>query len=204
MASGDTDLKVCSDALLMLGAKSISSFNEGTDSSNLCDRIYPDVKKSTLQSYPWSFTFKKVQLAQTTNTPVNQYKYEYQLPSDRLGTIRRAYNSDQVGARTFSDWVIQGDKLLTNGETVVIDYQYLPTESEMPSYFIQLLKYMMTWHLADPITDQITKTQYWQGIATGGPSENNRGGFLRTAMVIDGQGNTSQSFEDFSLIAVRN
>jgi hypothetical protein len=87
---------------------------------------------------------------------------------------------------------------------VVIDYQYLPTESEMPSYFIQLLKYMMTWHLADPITDQITKTQYWQGIATGGPSENNRGGFLRTAMVIDGQGNTSQSFEDFSLIAVRN
>jgi len=204
MASGDTDLKVCSDALLMLGAKSISSFNEGTDSSNLCDRIYPDVKKSTLQSYPWSFTFKKVQLAQTTNTPVNQYKYEYQLPSDRLGTIRRAYNSDQVGARTFSDWVIQGDKLLTNEETVVIDYQYLPTESEMPSYFIQLLKYMMTWHLADPITDQITKTQYWQGIATGGPSENNRGGFLRTAMVIDGQGNTSQSFEDFSLIAVRN
>lgn len=204
MASGDTDLKVCSDALLMLGAKSISSFNEGTDSSNLCDRIYPDVKKSTLQSYPWSFTFKKVQLAQTTNTPVNQYKYEYQLPSDRLGTIRRAYNSDQVGARTFSDWVIQGDKLLTNEEIVVIDYQYLPTESEMPSYFIQLLKYMMTWHLADPITDQITKTQYWQGIATGGPSENNRGGFLRTAMVIDGQGNTSQSFEDFSLIAVRN
>ena len=203
MASGDTDLKVCSDALLMLGAKSISSFNEGTDSSNLCDRIYPDVKKSTLQSYPWSFTFKKVQLAQTLNTPVNQYRYEYQLPSDRLGTIRRAYNSDQIGARTFTDWIIQGDKLLTNEETVVIDYQYLPTESEMPSYFIQLLKYMMTWHLSDPITDQISKTQYWQGIATGGPSENNRGGYLRTAMSIDGQGNTTQAFEDFSLIAVR-
>lgn len=204
MASGDTDLKVCSDALLMLGAKSISSFNEGTDASNICDRIYPDLKKSTLQSYPWSFTFKKVQLAQTINTPVNQYRYEYQLPSDRLGTIRRAYNSTQVGARTFTDWVIQGDKLLTNELAVVIDYQYLPTESEMPSYFIQLLKYMMAWHLADPITDQISKTQYWQNIATGGPVENNRGGFFRTAMVIDGQGNTTQSFEDFSLIAVRN
>jgi hypothetical protein len=145
-----------------------------------------------------------VQLAQTINTPVNQYRYEYQLPSDRLGTIRRAYNSTQVGARTFTDWVIQGDKLLTNELAVVIDYQYLPTESEMPSYFIQLLKYMMTWHLADPITDQISKTQYWQGIATGGPAENNRGGYFRTAMVIDGQGNTTQSFEDFSLIAVRN
>jgi hypothetical protein len=204
MAAGDTDLKVCSDALLLLGAKSITSFNDGTDSSNTCSRIYPDLKKSTLQAYPWSFTFKKVALARTINTPVNQYKYEYQLPSDRLGAIRRAYNSTAVGARTFNDWVIQGDKLLTNEETVVIDYQFLPAESDMPSYFIQLLKYMMAWHLSDPITDQITKTQYWQGVAIGAPSENNRGGYFRQAMVIDGQGNTTQNFEDFSLITVRN
>jgi len=120
-----------------------------------------------------------------------------------LGTIRRAYNSTAVGARTFADWTIQGDKLLTNEETVVIDYQFLPTEAEMPSYFVQLLKYMMAWHLADPITDQVTKTQYWQGVAVGAPSENNRGGFFRTAMVIDGQGNVTTSFEDFSLVAVR-
>ena len=204
MASGDTDLKVCSDALLLLGAQPISSFNEGTDGANVCDRIYPDLKKSTLQSFPWSFSFKKVQLARTINTPVNQYKYEYQLPSDRLGTVRRVFNSTAVGSGTYTDWIIQGDKLLTNQETVVIDYQYLPTEAEMPSYFIQLLKYMMAWHLADPITDQITKTQQWQTTAIGTPGENGRGGYFRTAMVIDGQGNTSAAFEDFSLIAVRN
>jgi hypothetical protein len=204
MASGDTDLKVCSDALLLLGAAPISSFNQGTTSANVCDRIYPDLKKSTLQSFPWSFSFKKAQLARTINTPVNQYKYEYQLPSDRLGTIRRAYNSTAIGAGTFTEWNIQGDKLLTNQETVVIDYQYLPTEAEMPSYFIQLLKYMMSWHLADPITDQVSKAQQWQVVAVGTPRENGRGGYFRTAMVIDGQGNTTVAFEDFSLIAVRN
>lgn len=203
MASGDTDIRVCSDSLLMIGQRAISSFNEGTDASNICDRIYPGIKKSTLQSYPWSFSFKKVKLAKTTNTPVNEYKYEYQLPSDRLGTIRRAFNSDAVGAHTFSQWTIQGDKLLTNEEMVVIDYQYLLTEAEMPSYFIQLLKYMMCWHLATPMTDQDSKAQYWQSIAVGAPSENNRGGYFRTAMVIDGQGNTTQAFEDFSLVAVR-
>ena len=204
MAAGDTDIRICSDALLMLGAKAISSFNEGTSASNTCDRLYPGVKYSTLQSYPWSFSFKKVQLAQTINTPVNQYRYEYQLPSDRLGAIRRAYNSTAIGVGTFNDWVIQGDKLLTNEKTVVIDYQFAPTESEMPAYFVQLLKYMMTWHLADPITDQVSKTQYWQQVAVGSPGENNRGGYFRTAMVVDGQGNTTQSFEDFSLIEVRN
>ena len=204
MAAGDTDIRICSDALLMLGGKAISSFNEGTSASNTCDRLYPGVKFSTLQSYPWSFSFKKVQLAQTINTPVNQYRYEYQLPSDRLGAIRRAYNSTAIGAGTFNDWVIQGDKLLTNETTVVIDYQFAPTESEMPAYNVQLLKYMMAWHLADPITDQVSKTQYWQQVAVGSPGENNRGGYFRTAMVVDGQGNTTQSFEDFSLIEVRN
>lgn len=204
MAAGDTDIRICSDALLMLGGKAISSFNEGTSASNTCDRLYPGVKYSTLQAYPWSFSFKKVQLAQTINTPVNQYRYEYQLPSDRLGAIRRAYNSKAIGVGTFNDWVIQGDKLLTNEITVVIDYQYAPTESEMPAYFVQLLKYMMAWHLADPITDQVSKTQYWQQVAVGSPGENNRGGYFRTAMVVDGQGNTTQSFEDFSLIEVRN
>jgi hypothetical protein len=204
MAAGDTDIRICSDALLMLGGKAISSFNEGTSASNTCDRLYPGVKYSTLQAYPWSFSFKKVQLAQTINTPINQYRYEYQLPSDRLGAIRRAYNSKAIGVGTFNDWVIQGDKLLTNEITVVIDYQYAPTESEMPAYFVQLLKYMMAWHLADPITDQVSKTQYWQQVAVGSPGENNRGGYFRTAMVVDGQGNTTQSFEDFSLIEVRN
>lgn len=204
MASGDTALKVCSDSLLLLGARPISSFNEGTDSSNLCDRLYTDIKRSTLQMYPWSFSMKKVQLARTVNTPVNEYKYEYVLPSDMLGAIRKAYNSNAVGVDSFSDWVIQGDKLLANAESIYIDYQYLVDEDKMPSYFIQLLKYMMAWHLSGPITDQESKLQYWQTVAVGSPGENNRGGFFRTASVIDGQGNTTQSFEDYSLIAVRN
>lgn len=203
MAAGDTALTVCSDSLLLLGARPISSFNEGTDEANICDRIYPHVKKSTLQAYPWSFSFKKVQLARTINTPVNEYKYEYSLPSDRLGAIRRAYVSSSVGARPFSAWTIQGDKLLSSEESIVVDYQFLPDEGGMPAYFIQLLNYMMAWHIADAITDQTTKSQYWQGIAVGSPSENNRGGYFRTAMVIDGQGNTTQAFEDYSLINVR-
>jgi hypothetical protein len=204
MAAGDSALKICSDALLLLGARPISSFNEGTDSSNLCDRLYPDLRRTTLQMYPWSFSFKKVQLARTINTPVNEYKYEYQLPSDMLGAIRKAFSSDAIGIGSFTDWTIQGDKLLTNAEKVVIDYQFNVNEDKMPSYFVQLMKYMMAWHLAGPITDQVEKTQYWQGVAVGSPSENNRGGFFRTASSMDGQGQTSASFEDFSLIAVRN
>jgi len=203
MAIGDTALTVCSDSLLLLGARPISSFTEGTDAANLCDRLYPGIKKATLQGYHWGFSFKTAQLARTINAPVNEYLYEYSLPSDRLGSIYRVYNSTSVGAPTVKDWEIMGDKIVTNYETVVADYQYLVDEAAMPAYFIQLLKYMMAWHLAEPITDQVAKTQYWQSVAVGSPSENNRGGYFRTAAGIDGQGNPTQAFEDFSLIDVR-
>jgi len=203
MAAGDSALSICSDALILLGAAPISSFNEGTDEANTCDRLYPDVRDATLQMYPWSFSFKKVQLARTINTPVNEWTYEYTLPSDRIGPPRAVFNSTSVGARPMTRWEIYGDKILTDETTIVIDYQYSVSESVMPVYFIQLLKYQMAWHLAEPITDQVQKTDYWKTIALGSPGENNRGGYMRTAMNIDGQGNTPQMIEDYSLIAVR-
>ena len=203
MAAGDSALSICSDALLLLGAAPISSFNEGTDEANVCDRLYSDIKNTTLQVYPWSFSFKKVALARTTATPVNEWTYEYQLPSDRLGPPRAVFNSSQAGARPITSWEIYGDKILTDQTIVVIDYQTTIPESSMPTWFVQLLKYQMAWHLAEPITDQVSKTDYWKNIAIGSPAENGRGGFMRTAMNIDGQGNTPQAIEDFSLIVAR-
>jgi hypothetical protein len=96
-----------------------------------------------------------------------------------------------------------GDKVLCDYEEVWIDYQYSVPEFAMPTYFVQFLKYMMAWHLALPITDQTEKAQYWQGVAVGGPAENGRGGSLRQAMNIDGQGQPTNAINDFSLIAVR-
>lgn len=203
MASGDSALSICSDALLMLGASAISSFNQGTDEANVADRLYEDVRNQTLMTYPWSFSFKKAQLAQLSTTPINEWKYEYQLPGDRLGSPRRVYNSAAYNIAPISAYEIIGAKLLTNEQKIYVEYQYPTLEAEMPSYFVQLLKYMMAWHMALPITDQVEKAQYWQGVAVGSPAENGRGGYMRTAMNIDGQGQPVQTIEDYSLIAVR-
>ena len=62
----------------------------------------------------------------------------------------------------------------------------------------------MAWHLAEPITDQITKTDYWRVIALGAPSENNRGGYVRTAITMDTQGsNQNTIINDYLLTDVR-
>lgn len=204
MAAGDTGVSICSDALLLIGAKAISSFNDGTDESSVCDRLYPDIRDSTLVMYPWSFGMKKVQLAQLITTPTTVWRYEYLLPGDKLANPRAVYNSANSGSPVQKDWEIQGDKLLTNLTSVYIDYQFSVPEYAMPQYFVQLLKYMVAWHIAETITEQQDKSARWQRVATGDPSENGRGGYLRQAMQIDGQNNPVRIIEDYSLIAVRN
>lgn len=203
MASGDTSLSICSDALLMLGANPISSFTEGTDEANICNSLYPDIKNKTLATYPWSFSFKKVKLARLITTPTTEYKYQYALPSDMIGTPRAIFTSNQAGAYPQRNYRLMGGKLLTDYEEVYVDYQYAVEEYEMPHYFVQNMKYQLTWHLAMPITDQIEKTDYWRTVAQGTPGENGRGGYMRQAMNIDGQGQPTNALQDFPLINVR-
>ena len=203
MAAGDTGITICSDALLMLGAKAISSFNDGTDESSVCDRLYPDIRDSTLMMYPWSFSMKKIALARLITAPGSVWKYAYQLPGDRLGGPRAVYDTAAVGATPRKEWEIQGDQLLTNLESVYIDYQYSTPEFAMPQYFVQLLKYQVAWHIAEPITEQAEKAGFWRRMALGEPSENGRGGYFRTATQIDGANNTIKVIDDYTLITAR-
>lgn len=204
MATGETDVSICADALVLLGATAISSFADGTEAAGICERLYPGIRDMTLSMYPWSFTLGKAQLQRLSGSPTNEWRYWYAMPSDTLtGLPRAVYISAAFNDPLNYDWEIYEGRLLTNETTVFVDYQRRPSVAEMPGYFTQLLRYMLAWHLAEPITDQTEKGAYWRGIATGGEGQNDRGGFFRQAASIDGQGQPPRTFEDFTLIGVR-
>ena len=186
MATGDTKLSICSDALIILGASPLSSFEEGTDAAQICDRLYDDLRDLLLVSYPWSFTLRKVQLARLVDAPASEWNYAYALPADILSSGPRAlFNSATAGARQ-----------VTEGRVIAVMQPH--------RFFVQLLKYHTAWHIAEPVTDQISKAEYWQSVAVGAPSENMRGGYFRQAMNIDGQTSPPQQLQNFEIIDVRH
>ena len=205
MATNDTDVTICSAALQLLGENTISSFADGTVQAGICEQLYPDTRDMLLTMYPWSFSLKKIDLQQSSTDPVNEWTYAYPMPADSLTLVPRAvFNSSETGAMPItSGWEILNGELLTNQSIITIDYQARPLEAEMPSYFVQLLKYAMAFHLAEPVTDQVTKSQNWERIAFGNPIDGGRGGYFRQAASIDGAGHGTMFIGDYPLIDTR-
>jgi hypothetical protein len=203
MAAGDTKLSICSDALIMLGASPLSSFSDGTDEAQVADRLYDDVRDTIIMQYPYSWTIQKTKIARLADTPINEWKYKYQLPGDMLGNPKAVFNTSSVGATSIRDFEIYSAGLFTNLEDVWIDYQYLPEPAEFPPYFVRLLKTALAAEFAEPITDQITKADYFHSKAYGAPSDNMRGGLVRVAINIDGADQPSKSIQEFPISDIR-
>lgn len=209
MAAGDTDVGICNKALLLLGAEAITSFSDGTPGATACSSIYDEVKFTTMGMYPWSFTVAKAQLTRDSNTPQNEWTYQYLLPSDMLlGVPRAVRTSSSPGAGLFKNWEIAqssagGIVLMTDATEIHIDYQKAVAEGTMPTYFVTLMAYQMAWHLAEVITDQTQKSEYWRTISLGTPSEGLRGGYFRQAANMDAGGQTPSVVGDYLLTDVR-
>jgi hypothetical protein len=203
MAAGDTKLSICSEALIMLGATPLSSFGTGTDEAQVADRLYDDVRDSILMQYPYSWSIKKTKLARLADAPINEWKYVFQLPGDMLGNPKAVFNTSSVGATTVRDFEIYSGGVYSNFEELWIDYQFQAEEFTFPPYFVRLLKTALAAEFAEPITDQISKADYFHARAFGAPSENMRGGLVRVAINIDGADRPAQTIQEFPISDIR-
>lgn len=179
-----TDIGICSAALLKLGEDPISSFNDGTDPSDTCKVLYPSFAKHCLSMHAWNFARKKVQLARLVETPVNQWAYAYQMPSDSLRVLG-VFTSDNVRATPTPDYDIFYNQVYSNDTTLYLDYIAEVPEADWPAYFEEFVKTAFAAELALPITNQQDlKQDMWQK-AYGTINDNMKGGLLGMAMSID-------------------
>lgn len=141
MASNDTDVSICSAALLLVGANEITSFSDVTQQreAKICASLYPVFKDRLLTDHPWRFSIDQAQLAQLVDEPLFGFEHAYQLPSNLIRLF--STESDR-------NYKVYGNKIFSNETELKINYQFSPVESKMPTYFVNALLYEMAANLA--------------------------------------------------------
>ena len=143
-----TDVEIASNALILIGHTPIQSLAD----DHRVEALYPTAYKALLTEYAWNFATTKAQFSRLVAAPLNEYQYQYQLPSDLL-LIDRTY--------PMTNYKIFEDKLYTDATEIEADYRFKPAEQYLPPYFVQLFEFFLASKLAIPITsNKATAEEY--------------------------------------------
>jgi len=199
-----TDIDICAQSLLRLAETPISSFTQDdSDAATICANLYPSFKRTILTLYKWRITMRKRQLSRLSETPLNEWNYAYQLPSDMM-SLKAVMTSLNVNSPETTDYEVFGRELHTNEEVIVVEYQIEVDEDQWPPYIEELAKLAFTALIAPAVTDQVSSAEKWEIKAFGTPAERGQGGYFATAKAIDAQGVPAQVIDNYTLVEVRN
>lgn len=113
-------VSICNKALNALGANFITSLDDDTIEAKILSNIYDSTLRSVLSQAPWSFAIKSSNLAYLPAITVpftrSSMAFYFQMPSDYINLIR-VYPD-------YAKYRIEGDRLLSDCQTVGITYTY--------------------------------------------------------------------------------
>lgn len=184
------DVALASRALIRIGATPITSFDDGTAESEIAGALFAPVRDALLSAYAWGFATGQVALTQLETSPIADFDYAYQLPSDFLRALSAGSGTRGRGL----EYRLSRGALHTNASSVILTYIFRPDEEEFPPYFDQALISRMAAELTIPITESTSRAESLFDLAE---KE------FQRARQIDAQQDTPGRIEDFTLIDVR-
>lgn len=183
-----SDISICSNALLMLGAAPLSSFNDGTKGAQVASNLFPDQKRDFLRMHPWNAAMRRVQLAPEASPPAFGFKAQFLLPSDCL----RVIGIDTGGYAP--EFKVEGRRLLTDASVLNLEYiKDIPADEFDPN-MAQGLTYRMAAAMAYAVTASASLAQTMAQEADMA---------VRRAKAADGQEGTTDEFMDDNYRAAR-
>lgn len=148
-----SDIDIASNALQMIGAGSISSFDEPGAGGAVAKALYEPLLIALLTDTYWRFAMKKQSLNQLSQTPLNEFKFAYQIPTDSL-KVERVY------PRIF--YKIYRDLIYTDASSIEIDYVFRPEATLLPSYFVLAFTYKLASEFSLAVTDNEQKNALYE------------------------------------------
>ena len=183
-----SEVEIASIALRKLGAEGITSFDDGTNRSDLCRDFYPSVRDAVLRAYPWNCALEQKVLAADVDAPLFGYSYKFPLPV--LPYCLRVLKIEDE-----PDYNVKGRYIHCDESSITIEYIARITN---PGLFDSLLKEAIEARLAAELAYPITRAP-----ETGKVMWDLYSAKLREARTFDGMEGIVEGWEANALIDVR-
>lgn len=180
-----TEVSICSNALLLLGQKPISTLDE----SSLAANLWPQVRETVLRSHPWNCAVKRRILAPAVEPPEFDWGYKFLLPEDWLRTLQVGESGREI------DYQSEGRYLLA--DVSALPLRYVAANADVASWdtlLVNAATYGMAAALAYPVTSSASLAEVM---------EQKLQQALREARTVDGQDDPPQTMGDFPLLSAR-
>jgi len=183
-------VSISSNALLLLGQRPVTSFDEASDSAQLAANLWDDVRDSTLRMHPWNCATKRVVLAPQSVAPAYEWPYAFTLPGDWLRTLSIGEEGEHP------NFVMEDGAILYDEAVLKLRYVYrLEDVARWDSLLIAAQTAAMAVAMAYPVTKSASMVDAMQ---------QRFAAVLQQARAINGQEDTGEAFGDSPLLSARH
>lgn len=132
-----TKFDLCSNALMLIGADTITDFAGATSESTASSQFYQTTADNWLSLYDWQFATSTIQLSRLSTAPLNSWDAAYSEPSGALKIQNVKVNDENIDFDRF-EGKIHCDAL--SSDLVYCDYTKSVDISTWPAYFVELIE----------------------------------------------------------------
>lgn len=147
---------IINKALTLIGAKQITSVDDGTNTANLVGSIYETSLKSVLSECKWNFATKRANLPTNSTASLDFYDVGEGLIYDRPTDVIRIYSSNPPEAK----WREEGDYIISDSSGLGIRYvYYIEDTTKFPIFFVEALVDKLASDLAYSVVNSASLAQ---------------------------------------------
>ncbi len=152
-----TNIDICAQACVMIGASPITSFEDGSAEAVVAANLYMNTMRDLLSRHRWRFATTQVQLSRLVDVPLSKWTAAYQLPRDCLAVSSVFVHGQAIDFDRFADNIYCD---ATAEEEVYLEGVFWVSESYWPPYFVQLAVLTMASLMAHGVAAQVETADY--------------------------------------------
>jgi hypothetical protein len=157
MAS-DTDIDICSRALILIGEAPISSFGDGNTAALVASNLYRAAVRHLLSSFPWRFAQTATTINAIVTTIESKYSAAFQLPGQLLRVMALRDGTNVLTPFEIFNGELHVD---TSNTQLQLDYMKLVNEDAMSEWFVEVLQFRLAKQFATAIANSASLAGFY-------------------------------------------